>query len=108
MPCGQRLVLASRSTRICESALALLGELIWKDGMLIMLKPIDYRETYVDSQGLPAIQLPTEGNLHRQGTLHIGALQITRPTTASDARAFTSAEGVGLVRINSRWLNRMR
>jgi hypothetical protein len=73
-----------------------------------MLKPTDHREAYVVSQSLPAIQLPTEGNLHRQNTLHIGALQSTRPTTASNARAFTSAEGLGLVRINSRWLNRMR
>jgi hypothetical protein len=76
--------------------------------MLIMLKPIDYQEMYVISQGLPAIQLPTGRSLQRQSTLHIGALQSTRPATAYDARAFTSAEGVGLVRINSRWLNRMR
>jgi hypothetical protein len=76
--------------------------------MLIMLKPIDYQEMYLISQGLPAIQLPAERSQQRQSTLHIGELQSTRPATAYDARAFTSADGVGLVRINSRWLNRMR
>jgi hypothetical protein len=73
-----------------------------------MLKPIDYLETYVVSQGRPLIQQPTEDSLQRQGTLYAGALRSTRPATAYDARVFTSAEGVGLVRINSRWLNRMR
>jgi hypothetical protein len=76
--------------------------------MLIMLKPIDYQEMYEMSQGVPAIQLPAERSLQRQSTLHIRAPQSTRPATAYDARAFTSAEGVGLIRINSRWLNRMR
>jgi hypothetical protein len=73
-----------------------------------MLKPTDHRETYVVSQSMPAIQLPTEGSLQRQDMLHIGPLQSTRSASAYGARAFTSAEGVGLIRINSRWLNRMR
>ena len=75
-----------------------------------MLKPIDYRETYVVSQDLPycAIQLPAEGSLQRQGALHTVALRTTCTATASDARASTYAEGLGLVRMNSRWLNRMR
>jgi hypothetical protein len=75
-----------------------------------VLKPIDYRETYVVSQELPfcAIQLSTEGSLQRQGALHTVALQTTCTATASDTRASIYSEGLGLVRINSRWLNRMR
>jgi hypothetical protein len=77
------------------------------------LKPSDYRETYVVSQDLSfcAIQLSIEGTSQRQGTLHTGqmvSLQATCPATASDAQVSVYAEGLGLVRINSRWLNRMR
>jgi hypothetical protein len=75
-----------------------------------MLKPIDYRDIYMVSQDLPycEIQLPTEGSSQRQGTFHTRALQNTCRATASDAQASAYADGPGLVRINSRWLNRMR
>jgi len=73
-----------------------------------MLKPTDHRETYVVSQSMRAIQLPTEGSLQRQDTLRIGPLQSARSAAAYGAQAFTSAKSVGLIRINSRWLNRMR
>jgi hypothetical protein len=78
-----------------------------------MMKPVDYRETFMISRDLPYRSPPARsaGACEDQGTPHLGRIVSLQKGLTSDPAVLPVSAysgGLGLVMVNARWLNRMR
>lgn len=78
-----------------------------------MMKPVDYRETFIISRDLPYGSPPARsaGTCEDQGDASPRAHRLSSKGLTPDPAGLPVSSysgGLGLVMVNARWLNRMR